>query len=286
LLPHCAELPRGFETVGHLAHFNLREQQWPHRFTIGKVMLDKNPSIETVVTKVGKLSNEFRTFDMEVIAGRDDTNVLVVERGIKLCFDFRSVYWNSKLSEERVRVLAQIEPADIVCDLFAGVGCLCLMCASKGCQVFANDLNPAGAEAMRQNAELNRLHLDVLNMDARTCVAALGDLPLPDAAGATRRVHAVMNLPELALDFLDAFRGMHWTGRSDLFQGCEIELHVHCYCFARDKKHPEVEIHPRVISALGALPDGLAIREVRDVAANKNMYCVEFRLLLQGRGHS
>lgn len=267
--------------MGHLAHFNLREQQWPHRFIIGRVMLDKNPCIETVVTKVGTLSNEFRTFDMEVIAGRNDTIVSVTECGFRLQFDFRSVYWNSKLSEERVRVLAQIEPEDVVCDLFAGVGCLSLMCASKGCHVFANDLNPAGSEAMRRNAALNKLHLDVLNMDARSCVAALGKRQLPAGAAAVRRVHVVMNLPELALDFLDALRGMATTGRSELFRGRAVELRVHCYCFAREKAHPEIEVHPRVVAALGALPDGLRIREVRDVAANKNMYCVEFDLFLQ-----
>jgi len=36
--------------------------------TIGKIVLDKNKSLRTVINKVGELSNEFRTFDMEVLA--------------------------------------------------------------------------------------------------------------------------------------------------------------------------------------------------------------------------
>lgn len=90
---------------------------------IGQVILDKNPCLKTIVTKIGSLSNEFRTFDMEVIAGRDDTDVTVCERGLKLRFDFRTVYWNSRLSEERVRMLAQVDPSDVICDLFAGAAC-------------------------------------------------------------------------------------------------------------------------------------------------------------------
>merc|ERR1712008_286937 len=137
-------------------------------------VLDRNPSIKTVVTKIGSLSNEFRTFDMEVIAGSDDTEVTVCESGLKLRFDFRQVYWNSRLSEERVRMLSQVNSHDIVCDLFAGVGAFAVFAAAKGCRVIANDLNPAGAEAMRRNATLNKVDLTVYNQCARECVRTLG----------------------------------------------------------------------------------------------------------------
>lgn len=288
LLPPGVEVPRGFETVGHLAHFNLRDTQYPHRHTIGRVVLDKNPSIKTVVTKIGMLSNEFRTFDMEVIAGRDDTNVVVSEHGIKLRFDFRQVYWNSRLNEERTRLLEQVSEDDVVCDIFAGVGAFALLCAAKGCcSVWANDLNPESAAALRQNAALNRLDVQTFNLCARACVAgplrtAHALRPRHTEAGPEApRVHVVMNLPELALDFLDAFRGMMQSGVSELFSGSAVELRVHCHCFAHDDKSPDTEIHPRIVKAMGALPAGLKIREVRDVAPKKNMYCVEFALPLR-----
>ena len=63
------EVPSSFEAVGHIAHYNLREQHMPYRKIIGQVCIDKNPSIKTVVTKVKEIANEFRVFDMEVIAG-------------------------------------------------------------------------------------------------------------------------------------------------------------------------------------------------------------------------
>lgn len=281
VLPEGVEIPRGFETIGHVAHFNLRDQQLPYRKVIGKVILDKNPCLRTVVTKIGSLSNEFRTFDMEVIAGCNDTQVVVRERKLKLEFDFRKVYWNSRLCEERVRLLEQVQPDDIVCDLFGGVGAFALMSAEKGCRVYANDLNPAGAEAMRRNASLNRLDMTIFNMDARECVKALGKVNLEDMpATVRRRVHIIMNLPELALDFLDAFREQIETGKSALFCGTSLQLIVHCHCFVREKGNPDSEVHPRLIAAMGQVPAGTKAREVRDVAPKKNMFCVEFSVPL------
>ena len=37
---------------------------------LGRVILDKNSNIRTVVNKMGSIETEFRTFPMEVIAGR------------------------------------------------------------------------------------------------------------------------------------------------------------------------------------------------------------------------
>lgn len=51
---------------------NLREEWLPYKYIIGKVILDKNPSIETVVNKTDTIDTKFRTFQMEVLAGKDD----------------------------------------------------------------------------------------------------------------------------------------------------------------------------------------------------------------------
>merc|ERR1712151_1062500 len=110
-------------------------------------------------------------------------------------------------------------------------------------------------EAMRANAVLNSLELTVFNQCARACVGTLGELgPLAlGKQGRPPRVHVAMNLPELALDFLDAFREMFRTRVSALFAGSAVELVVHCYCFAREKSAPGAEINPRLEAALGSV---------------------------------
>lgn len=40
LLPQNIVVPTGFETVGHIAHLNLKDEQMPYRHLIGEVILD------------------------------------------------------------------------------------------------------------------------------------------------------------------------------------------------------------------------------------------------------
>jgi len=55
LPPSIAEIPSSFEQAGHIAHLNLRDDCLPYKYIIGKVILDKNPCIQTVVNKVMNL---------------------------------------------------------------------------------------------------------------------------------------------------------------------------------------------------------------------------------------
>ena len=52
-LPPNTEIPGGFEIIGSIAHLNLSDEQMPYRKIIGQVLLDKNPSLKTVVSKIG-----------------------------------------------------------------------------------------------------------------------------------------------------------------------------------------------------------------------------------------
>lgn len=53
LLPEGVDVPSSFESIGHIAHVNLRADQLPYKALIGQVLLDKSPIIQTVVNKVG-----------------------------------------------------------------------------------------------------------------------------------------------------------------------------------------------------------------------------------------
>ena len=53
LLPEGMDIPCSFETVGHVAHINLRDSALPYKRLIGRVLLDKNgPRIRSIVNKV------------------------------------------------------------------------------------------------------------------------------------------------------------------------------------------------------------------------------------------
>ena len=72
LLPENVVPPTSYETIGTLAHLNLRPNHLPYKKIIGKVLLDKNRGIKTVVNKVTGLNNVFRTPELEILAGENN----------------------------------------------------------------------------------------------------------------------------------------------------------------------------------------------------------------------
>lgn len=104
-----------FETVGHIAHFNLPDYQLPYKALIGQVIVDKYPGIKTVVTKTDNIETQFRFFKMEVIGGVDNMITEVFENGCKFKLDYSALYWNSRLQTEHARIVAGIKPGEYVC---------------------------------------------------------------------------------------------------------------------------------------------------------------------------
>ncbi|CAO1634387.1 unnamed protein product [Parajaminaea phylloscopi] len=154
-----AGTPTGYTSIGHIAHLNLRDHFLPYRFLIGQVILDKNaPAIRTVVNKLDSIDNEFRFFAMELLAGEAEYTVTSSESGCLFTFDFRKVYFNSRLHTEHARIVALMGQGDVVVDVMAGVGPFALPAAkSRGCRVYANDLNPSSYESLKANAVKNRV---------------------------------------------------------------------------------------------------------------------------------
>lgn len=268
IVPEGLDLPSSFETVGHIAHLNLKDELLPYKFQIGQLVMEKNKQIRTVVNKLGSIHNEFRVFDMEVIAGVEQFHTVVKEHGCLFKLNFKQVYWNSRLSSEHQRVVHDLAPDSVVCDMFCGIGPFAIPAAKRGVRVLANDLNPRSAEFLKDNIRLNHVeHLVTpFNMDARDFVRhcraeeLAGRLPRP--------THYLMNLPASAIEFLDVFPG--------LLDGVGPAPTIYCYCFGPLDAAGVLE------AAEAALGQRLAgqhtIRKVRLVAPTKIMYCVIFPL--------
>jgi len=87
--------------------------------------------------------------------------------------------------------------------------------------------------------------------------------------------HVLMNLPASALQFLDCFDGLiqkkHWTGSLPW---------IHCYCFIRSTESEE-SILSEAQNRLNAKIAEPIFHRVRDVAPNKAMFCLSFKLPMQ-----
>ncbi|GLT83420.1 hypothetical protein SLE2022_017100 [Rubroshorea leprosula] len=272
LLPNGLVVPSAFETVGHIAHLNLRDEHLPYKKVIAKVVLDKNkPKIQTVVNKTDAINNDYRTMQLEVLAGNHSLLTTVVENGLQYHVDLATVYWNSRLATERQRLLSGFSRNDIICDVFAGVGPIAIAAAKIVKRVYANDLNPYSVDYLERNCVLNRLErkIEVFNMDGRRFIKAV--FASEKALSITQ---IVMNLPNDAAEFLDAFRGIYRDRRKDK----ELNFpRIHVYGFSK-AQDPEFDFHERIRIALQEVAVNVEMRRVRLVAPGKWMLCASFIL--------
>jgi tRNA (guanine37-N1)-methyltransferase len=294
IIPPGIVIPVGFETVGRVAHLNLREEHEPYKAAVAAVLVDKLKQIEVVVNKTGETGGPYRTFDMEVLAGapkNDRPNAPleteVNENGLLYKLDFRAMYWNSRLGTERQRLVDSFSPDDVVLDLCAGVGPIALLAARKCERVYANDLNPKAIDYLRVNDQKNgkpkRRLAGITCLDARDAVELRVSRVGFDADGklqGVRFTQAVMNLPQGSLELLDCFKGAFTR---DVWPP-EALPRINVYAFSKHPTNPEGEIGGLAAQALGlgrsakALGDGVVYRRVRLVAPGKHMMFVSFVL--------
>jgi tRNA (guanine37-N1)-methyltransferase len=262
IIPPELDVPGSFATVGHIAHFNLKEEYEPYKKIIGDVILTKAHNIKTVVNKLDTIDHTFRFFKMELLAGKEDYVTTLKESDCQFTFDFSQVYWNSRLQGEHHRLISLFKKGDIICDVFGGVGPFALPAAKLSqAFVFANDLNPKSYEYLVQNIVDNKVKDRVkgYNMDGREFIKRSLELVNEketwndfeenlgiyirqrrkgdrkemakefDSESTKYPHHYIMNLPASAIDFLDTFIG--------LYQGKNIDKeklpYIHCYCFSK-----------------------------------------------------
>jgi tRNA (guanine37-N1)-methyltransferase len=263
------EVPSGFSQVGHVAHLNLREQYLPYKDLIAEILMDKNPSVRTVINKIDDVGeeNEFRTFKYEVLAGPDDMNVTVSESNCTFSFDYSKVYWNTRLHTEHARLVDMFQPGEAVCDVMAGIGPFAVPAGRKGCFVWANDLNPDSYSSLQDALKKNKVeeYVQAFNDDGRDFIrnsaarlldevkfiAIKSRISRRDRSAGRKEIvmkrilqpktfqHYALNLPASALTFLSSFVGLYPPElRKGLPEDTKMPL-VHVYTFSTKDEFQE-----------------------------------------------
>ena len=256
------EVPSGFSQVGHVAHLNLREQYLPYKDLIAEILMDKNPSVRTVINKVDDVGeeNEFRTFRYEVLAGPDDLNVTVSESNCTFSFDYSKVYWNTRLHTEHARLVEMFQLGEAVCDVMAGIGPFAVPAGKKGCFVWANDLNPDSYASLQDAVRRNKVgsYVRAFNEDGRDFIRdsaaklveedrvvevrnkiSRAERDAGKKAAVVNKImqpkvfqHYVLNLPASAVTFLSSLVGLYPPKlRKKLPDGAKMPL-IHVYTFS------------------------------------------------------
>lgn len=187
---------RAFDIVGDIAVVKLPEELEPKKHLIGQAIMQVHRNVRAVLRQVGPVSGEFRTRELEVIAGEPRTETLHCESRCSFKTDLARAYFSPRLAYERMRIAKLVGPGEVVTNLFAGVGCYSIVIAkhSQAARIYSIDKNPAAIEYMHENVRMNKVGDRVVPIlgDAREVVEQ-------SLAGAADRV--LMPLPELGREF-------------------------------------------------------------------------------------
>ena len=189
---------RAFDIVGDIAVVKLPEELLPKKQDVGRALMQVHRNVKTVLNQVGPVGGEFRTRELEVIAGEPKTETMYRESDCVFKVDLAQSYFSPRLAHERLRIAELISPGEVMTNLFAGVGCYSIVAAkhSRASKIYSIDKNPAAFEYMRENIRINKVGDRVVPIlgDARDAVEE-------KISGLADRV--LMPLPELAREFFD-----------------------------------------------------------------------------------
>lgn len=193
------ELGTSFDIVGDVAVIKLPESLLDRKGRIGEALMEVHGNLNTVLRQTSPVSGEFRTRDLEVIAGEPKTEAEHKEHGCVFRVDLSKVYFSPRLGRERFRIAQKVKDGEIVTNMFAGVGCYSIIIAKHADpeKVYSIDKNAVAVDYMRENIRINKLGERVIPIegDAEEVIDEY-------LGGESDRV--LMPLPEFARDFFDS----------------------------------------------------------------------------------
>jgi tRNA (guanine37-N1)-methyltransferase len=193
----AAELYSAFDQIGDIIVVRIPDSLISKKKIIGQALLDAVHPARSVFYQSSDVSGDFRTRNLEIIAGEDNTETEYKEYGCRFKVDVEKVFFSPRLSTERKRIADLVQDGEVLVNMFGGVGMFSIVAAKmKNCTVYNIDLNPYAARLCEQNIKLNKKmkgRIISINGDAATIVKE----QLQDKGDRT-----LMLLPERSDEFL------------------------------------------------------------------------------------
>jgi tRNA (guanine37-N1)-methyltransferase len=183
-----------FDVIGDIAIIDACD---PDAKKIASALLECRKSIKVVLGTAGPVSGEFRTRNLIFLLGEHRMQTVHTEYGCRYKLDLSTAYFSQRLSTERKRVVDTVKSAQMVIDLFAGVGPFSILIARSipTSSVIAVDKNPEAVQLIKENIQLNHLdNIMAVEDDARHAAVEFGN----------SADHVIMNLPHSSRKFIDS----------------------------------------------------------------------------------
>jgi tRNA (guanine37-N1)-methyltransferase len=192
------ELFSAFDQVGDIIIVRIPDSLLSKKKIIGETLLEQVKTAKSVFYQSSSVEGEFRTRDLEILAGEDKTETEYKEFGCRFIVDVEKAFFSPRLSTERDRIANLVQEGETVINMFGGVGMFSIIIAKrKKCTVYNIDINPIAAKLCEKNIELNKLKGKVISINSDA--AKIIEEQLKDKGD-----RALMLLPERSDEFLNS----------------------------------------------------------------------------------
>jgi tRNA (guanine37-N1)-methyltransferase len=192
------ELFSAFDQVGEIIIVRIPESLLPKKKIIGEKLLEQVKTARSVFYQSSSVEGDFRTRDLEIIAGKDNTVTEYKEFGCRFIVDVEKAFFSPRLSTERDRIANLVQDGEIVINMFGGIGMFSIIAAKrKKCTVYNIDINPIATNLCEKNIELNKLAGNVVSIQGDA--AQIVEERLTDKGD-----RVLMLLPERSDEFLNS----------------------------------------------------------------------------------
>ena len=152
------ELISAFDQIGNIIIVRIPDSLISKKKIIGETLLEQVKTTKSVFSQSSPVEGDFRTRQLEVIAGEDKTETEYRENGCRFIVDVEKAFFSPRLSTERERIAGLVKDGEVVVNMFGGVGMFSLLAAKDNvCTVYNIDINPVAAQLCKENAQINKL---------------------------------------------------------------------------------------------------------------------------------
>src|SRR3989338_9740620 len=152
------ELFSAFDQIGEIIIVRIPDSLLSKKKMIGETLLENVHPAKSVFYQATPVEGDFRTRNLEILAGVDNTETEYKEYGCRFKVDVEKAFFSPRLSTERDRIAELVQDGEIVINMFGGVGMFSIIAAKrKKCTVYNIDINPIAAKLCEKNIKLNKL---------------------------------------------------------------------------------------------------------------------------------
>jgi len=192
------QLISAFDQIGSIIIVRIPDSLISKKKIIGETLLEQVKTTKSVFFQSSPVEGDFRTRNLEILAGDDKTETEYKESGCRFIVNVEKAFFSPRLSTERERISNLVNDNETIVNMFGGIGMFSILSAKKkSCTVYNIDINPDASKLCEENTRLNKLKGNVISLNGDA-----SDIIKKELQNSANRV--LMLLPERSDEFLDS----------------------------------------------------------------------------------